>query len=343
MIPHKSRLFRAILDLSFQLRVNGKKLPSVNIASVIKAPQKAMAQLGFVLKRIIFQMGKEYDLNKPFMYSKVDIKDGFWRLMVSADNAWHFCYVLPPVLGKAELDDIEIVVPNALQMGWCESPPLFCTATETARDVIEKLTNAPTLPQHPLESYLIPETPVAKHDPISTHHTTLEVYVDDFISMTNDIAQDNLAHLSRAMLHGAHSVFPPPAITNHPGGDPVSLEKLKQEEGRWEFEKEILGWIFNGKSFTIQLPTKKIEKIQALIKETTRKKIVTLNDFHKITGILVHASVGIPNGAGLLSALYKALQTPADFVTISMQLHNPSKIGNSSSSSFKAGQHQFWS
>ena len=122
MIPHKSRLFRAILDLSFQLRIDGQKLPYVNMATIIKAPQKAMAQLGSVLKRIIFEMGRNYDLKKPFMYSKADIKDRFWRLMVNKENAWHFCYVLPPLQGKVPLDEVEIVVPHALQMGWCESP-----------------------------------------------------------------------------------------------------------------------------------------------------------------------------------------------------------------------------
>lgn len=120
MIPHKSRLFRAILDLSFQLRINGTKLPSVNLATVIKAPQKAMAQLGTVLKRIIFQMGTNYDPSQPFVFSNADIKDGFWRLMVNKENAWHFCYVLPPLQGEVHLDDVEIVVPHALQMGWCE-------------------------------------------------------------------------------------------------------------------------------------------------------------------------------------------------------------------------------
>ena len=136
MIPHKLRLFRAILDLSFQLKVNGTKLPSVNIATVIKAPQKTMVQLGSVLKQIIYKMGTNFDPSQPFMYSKADIKDGFWRLMVSSENAWHFCYVLLPLQGTVHLDDMEIVVPHVLQMGWCESPPLFCTATETASDVI---------------------------------------------------------------------------------------------------------------------------------------------------------------------------------------------------------------
>jgi hypothetical protein len=42
MIPHKSRQFRAILDLSFSLRLtNGGVIPSVNENTVLEAPQRA--------------------------------------------------------------------------------------------------------------------------------------------------------------------------------------------------------------------------------------------------------------------------------------------------------------
>ncbi len=38
-------------------------------------------------------------------------------------------------------------------MGWTESPPLFCTATEMARDIAqEKLDSLEPLKVHPLES-----------------------------------------------------------------------------------------------------------------------------------------------------------------------------------------------
>ena len=50
MIPHKSRVYRTIIDLSFKLRVKGKELPSVNSATKSLAPQKAMAQLGMALR-----------------------------------------------------------------------------------------------------------------------------------------------------------------------------------------------------------------------------------------------------------------------------------------------------
>jgi len=56
-----------------------------------------------------------------------------------------------PSLVQGELDDIEIVVPNSIQMGWCDSPPFFGAASETARDIIDILVEDPPLPPHPME------------------------------------------------------------------------------------------------------------------------------------------------------------------------------------------------
>ncbi len=44
---------------------------------------------------------------------------------------WNFAYVLPHEEGKP----ITLMVPTSLQMGWVESPPYFCAATETLRDI----------------------------------------------------------------------------------------------------------------------------------------------------------------------------------------------------------------
>jgi hypothetical protein len=55
---------------------------------------------------------------------------------------------------------------------------------------------------------------------------TLEVFVDDFIGMTNNASLLHLTQLSRAMFHGIHSIFPPLSITGHDGEDPIS-EKNK--------------------------------------------------------------------------------------------------------------------
>ena len=123
MIPHKSRKFRAILDLSFQLRLKGKKQSSVNSGTTKQAPQKAMAGLGHALKRIIHEMGINYNPKFPYKFAKCDIKDGFWRMVVHPKDAYNFCYVLPPTSKNTSIDDLILVVPDSLQMGWCESPP----------------------------------------------------------------------------------------------------------------------------------------------------------------------------------------------------------------------------
>ena len=152
--------------------------------------------------------------------------------MVSAANAWHFCYMLPLLEGTVDLDNVDIVIPHTLQMGWCELPSLFCTATEIARGVIQTLalTND-QLPHHPLESYLTTHQHM-KPSSTSKTSTQMEVYVDDLIAMTINLSEQNFKNWSRAILHGVYSIFLPPSVTGHLGGDPVSLKKLQKEEGQ---------------------------------------------------------------------------------------------------------------
>jgi hypothetical protein len=76
----------------------------------------------------------------------------------------------------------------------------------------------------------------------------------------------HLLQLSRAILHGIHSIFPPPSISKHCGSDPILEKKMKQGDGQWKYQKEVLGWILDGKAFTIFLPPDKSKKIQVLLK-----------------------------------------------------------------------------
>ena len=310
MIPHKSRLFRCILDLSFQLKHNGKNLPSVNSETTKKAPQQSMAQLGLVLKRIIALLANNHSKEFAFRFAKLDIKDGFWRLAVSDADAWNFCYVLPSLHQMDDIDEIEIVVPNSLQMGWCESPPFFCASSETARDVIDNFAKSDQLLlPHPFENMMLPteaHEPPGVVPPLSPE-TLIEVFVDDFIGITNDATLKHLRYLSRAMLHGIHTVFPPTDVSGHNGQDPISEKKLQQEEGRWCTKKEILGWIIDGRNYTIQLPPAICQKICNLIKKILKQDYCPLKRFQELAGKLQHASLGIPGGAGLFSPIQMAM------------------------------------
>ena len=326
MIPHKTRGFRAILDLSFNLSHNGKFLPSVNEMTNKKAYAQSMNQLGQTIKRIIATMAKHHNPKKPFMFTKLDIKDGFWRMAVSDDDAWNFCYVLPSTSKEiTNLDDITIVVPNSLQMGWCESPPFFCSGTETARDVIADLINNDTiLPSHIFEQQMlqnITNNKIKKSPTTSPTTTTLvEVFVDDFIGVTNDTGFENLQKISRAMIHGIHSIFPPPDISGHNGADPVSEKKLEKGEGTWSHTKEVLGWILNGKDFTMQLPPQKCKAIRLLTRKILKKKRISLKKFQSLAGKLQHASLGIPGGEGLFSPIQMAMHNNPKFINITPHL-----------------------
>ena len=158
MIPHKSRKYRAILDLSFILRLAGYDLPSVNEATVHMAPEEAMDQIGQVLPRIIEAMASAPLDGGDIMLSKLDISNGFWQMTYADGEEWKFACVLPNKPGGP----VEIIVLSALQMGWAESPPFFCAASETARDVAHSYTNEAlgSLPQHPLEHHTIPDNKV---------------------------------------------------------------------------------------------------------------------------------------------------------------------------------------
>jgi len=310
MIPHKSRKYRAILDLSFALRVNGYHLPSVNEASEKCAPMEAMDQLGTALPRIIeaLAFAPKGEDDGPIMMSKLDIKDGFWRMVCEAGQEWNFAYILPNKPGEP----IEIVVPSALQMGWALSPPFFCAASETARDVAQTYVaeEIGALPEHPLENMMMPEDmrlptlDKASGRAAEAFVQLLEVFVDDFIQLVQSKDPSVLRHCSRAILHGIHSTFPPPAITGHSGEEPISMKKLAEGEGLWETRKEILGWIIDGAKRTIELTEKKQKAIQKELKDVLRMKNgVDFKRIQKLVGKLRHASIGLPAGRYLFGPI----------------------------------------
>ena len=317
MVLHKSRKFCTILDLSFQLRHKGTLLPSVNSGTVKLAPEEAMVQLGNCMKRIVSTMADNIDPAHPFVFAKVDIKDGFWRLRVSDEDAWNFCYTMPQVGNNTDVDDLDIVVPISLQMGWCESPPLFCAVTETAQDVIQSLMEKNALPSHKFKYQMMDKVHNWNRLQAAAQATNLmEVFVNDFIAVTNDRSQEHLFKFSNAILYGIHLVFPPPEVSGHQGEDPILQKKMHQGDGSWDTIKEILGWIVDGANFTIQLPPSKCEKITMQIKSIRKMKVCPLQKYQELSSKLQHASFAIPGGKGLLSPIYRALAGTPPFITI---------------------------
>jgi hypothetical protein len=66
---------------------------------------------------------------------KLDISNDFWHLVIRLVDSFNFVYILPQLEGEP----IRIVVLLALQMGWAESPPLFCEVMELVSDLTQQL------------------------------------------------------------------------------------------------------------------------------------------------------------------------------------------------------------
>jgi hypothetical protein len=150
-IPHKSRAYQSILDLSFALRLeSGGIVKSVNDTTPKLAPRGAINQLGHSLKRIIHAFAK-VDEEAVVLMAKWDIQDGFWRLNCREGEEWNFSYVWP----QAPTEPRWLIVPCLLQMGWVESAPYFCAASETARDAAADYieTQLGSLPPHKFEGW----------------------------------------------------------------------------------------------------------------------------------------------------------------------------------------------
>lgn len=308
-IPHKSRQYRMILNLAYKLRLQNKQnLPSVNdTTNKNLAPQHSMYELGNVIPRFIWSMAAAPDNGVPLLFSKIDLKDGYWRMVVNEQDAWNFAYVLPQLNDDEE---IQLVIPDALQMGWSESPAFFCAATETARDLADTYyTTNKTLPKHTDEKTVMnidwSKIPVSETSPLEEEQRIvhlLECYIDDFIAMIQCTDKNELTRLTRCMLTAITNIFPPPSVTGSVMGPAISSKKL-EDEGAWETRKEILGWVLNGIHRTIQLPPAKCDSMMTELRKLKASSSIEIRKLQSIQGKLQFASIGIPLGKPLLGPI----------------------------------------
>ncbi len=107
------------------------------------------------------------------MYEDSNPTSGVGWITVSSSN---FAYVLLQATGAPT----KIVVRSAVQMGWVESPSLFCTITELARDLAQHFVdNNVQLPYDPIKELMaIQEVPPRGRTETPTK--LMQVYVDDF-------------------------------------------------------------------------------------------------------------------------------------------------------------------
>ena len=194
-------------------------------------------------------------------------------MVVDEHDAWNFVYVLLP---ENPVDEPELVIPDALQMGWFESPPFFYPVTETARDLAESYyMSKPPLPPHPMEKTVLDINwsviPQKKRDPNIAFLHLLEVCINAFIALIHTTDKEEITRLTRSLLHVITDIFPPLEITGYSMGPAIS-EKETYRRGHLGKTQRNMGWVLDGIARTIELSTKKYNKILAELRTVRRNK-----------------------------------------------------------------------
>ncbi len=121
VVPQRDRRPRIIVDLTF----NG-----VNESTACLAPPDAM-QFGRTLRRLLQNLHFAPPQHGPVYMLKTDVADGYYRVWLRSLDVPLLAVAFPSLPGEEPL----VAFPLVLPMGWTESAPYFCIATETIADI----------------------------------------------------------------------------------------------------------------------------------------------------------------------------------------------------------------
>ena len=328
VVPQRERRPRWICDHTFY-GINEDTLPLV--------PLEAM-QFGHALDRYLREILLSNPKNGPVYMLKLDIADGFYRIALNIDDIPKLAVIFPSPNDEQPL----VALPLVLPMGWKNSPPTFCAATETIADLANEAVQSRVLPlPHPLNKHaaamdedLYP-SPTLAPEPATTPsnlpqssaftETTIpnardpslpyptepaayvDVFMDDFIALAQ--GHDNRQRVRKLLLHAVDKVFRPNDFyDSHTRREPVSMKKLRQGDCSWTTTKSILGWIINTVAGTLTLPSHRQERLnQILASLPITQKRTTVKKWHRLLGELRSMALALPGARNVFSAMQNAL------------------------------------
>ena len=306
VVPQRERRPRLIVDLSFY---------GVNDDTIRQAPPEAM-QFGRALHRLLATIRHADPQYGPVHMIKVDIADGFYRVGLNPHTAPGLSVLLPLSPHEEQL----VAIPLTLPMGWVESPPHFCSVTETAADLANARLHRPVAPPHRLERLaetppaldppllLPPGLPASAVPPHRTHQpalrpvATVDVYMDDFIALGQGPPR-RLRTLRRHLLHAIDAVLAPLRADDPFGTEPISVKKLRKGDASWQTTKTVLGWVVDTIQQTVTLPPHRAERLLHLFDVLRDRKRVSVTQWQRFLGELRSMVLAIPGGRGLFSTL----------------------------------------
>jgi hypothetical protein len=286
-------------------------------------------QFGKALERLLEQIVNANPKFGPVQLIQVDIADGFYRVWLNCPNIPKLAVAIPTLEGTEPL----LALPLVLPMGWTQSPPLFCAATETATDManlrlkrnwqpgphrLDRLADTrpapkPLAPISPSSTTL----PLPEHPPIRNWKrkalAQFDVFVDDFIGLgQGDPAR--LLEIRQVLLHTIDKLFRSlDAQDSEYRNEPSSTKKLGKGDAAWATRKVVLGWVIDTIAMTIELPPHRQERLSEILADIQPgQKRTSVRKWQMVLGELRSMAIAIPGTRGIFSLMQEALQSAND-------------------------------
>ena len=329
VVPQRERRPRTIVDYSYS---------GLNKETQKMAPPEAM-QFGRALHRLLYRIFTAPKNQGPIYMLKIDLSDGFYRLRVKPEDVLKLGVAFPTAPGEPKL----VAFPITLPMGWTESPPYFCSATETVVDIANQYAGlswdppphrlepaAATQPPPEINTHSITVPLHLQHTPLTTttflpnlplkphrlrHRAQPLAYADVFVDDEVLLGQGSKARLNRfrrQVMHINDAVFRPNDTRDHHRKEPISAKKLLRGDACWSTRKQLLGWLVDTLRGTLELPPHRKERLLTILTDVIGKNRLSVNKTHKLLGELRSMVLGIPGGQGLFSQLQVALTRRSD-------------------------------
>ena len=313
---------------------------SVNETTTHHAPPEAM-QFGGALHRILTQVRHSNPRFGPVRLCKHDIKDGFYRMFLTAKDCIRLAVVLPRYEGETQL----VAIPMSCTMGWVQSPPSFSAMSETTCDhANRRFKSSPrACPPHRLDEpasatddldlsmlprprepedssatqaliQVAPSPPPPEPEHVAPPSNMMfkapvggnDVFVDDFIQLGQG-GRRRMRALRSHLLHAIDEVLSRPEADEPHRNEAVSLKKLLKGDGSWATRKLVLGWVVDTLRQTLELPPHRKQTLADIFQRLASTKRVSSRDWQRILGKLRFVGAAIPGSAGLFCALQLAL------------------------------------
>jgi hypothetical protein len=318
LVPQRDRRDRLIVDYTFS---------GVNPYTISTAPDSL--QFGHALLRILQYLHRADTRRRPIYLAKVDIADAFMRVQLYAPHIPILGALLPSYPGETPL----VAFPMILPMGWVESPPYLCAVTETIADTANKLVSdgfRPSQPHHRLDGLAdsqpaptltiqdktgaptsLPAPTVRSRGPLQAPLNVVEVYMDDFILLSQLPLDDRVA-TRRVLFECIDAVIRPLTPGDNPKRkEPNSVKKLSQGDAHWSQRKAVLGWLIDTKVRTIELLPHRRERLLGILAAIPRtQRRTSRHKWQILVGEIRSMAMALPGGRGLFSQLQSVLTYP---------------------------------